>query len=32
MVERHVMKGFRLRGAVADLGRTVVVLLCHERW
>jgi len=29
VVVRHVMEGCRLRGAVAELGRAVVVLLCH---
>jgi len=32
VVARHVMEGCRLRGAVADLGWAVVVLLCHEWW
>jgi len=32
VVARHAMEGCRLRGAVADLGRAVVLLLCHEWW
>jgi len=32
VVARHVMEGCRLCGAVADLRRAVVVLLCYEWW
>jgi len=32
VVAWHVMEWCRLRTAVADVGRAVVVLLCHEWW